>query len=65
MLISRADVASFSDFWSDHKILLKGIAVQSAVLNRYGIDFDEVENRREKIASSRLINGPARPAAAM
>nr|WP_227028280.1 DNA polymerase [Enterobacter roggenkampii] len=45
----RADVASFSDFWSDHKILLKGIrSTVSSFKNRYGIDFDEVENRREK-----------------
>ena len=45
----RADVASFSDFWSDHRILLKGIrSTVSSFKNRYGIDFDEVENRREK-----------------
>ena len=45
----RADVASFSDFWSDHKILLKGIrSTVSSFKNRYGIDFDEVETRREK-----------------
>ena len=45
----RADVASFSDFWSDHKIVLKGIrSTVSSFKNRYGIDFDEVENRREK-----------------
>ena len=45
----RADVASFADFWSDHKILLKGIrSTVSSFKNRYGIDFDEVENRREK-----------------
>lgn len=45
----RADVASFSDFWSDHKILLKGIrSTVSSFKNRYGIDFDGVENRREK-----------------
>lgn len=45
----RADVASFADFWSDHKILLKGIrSTVSSFKNRYGIDFDQVENRREK-----------------
>lgn len=45
----RADVASFADFWSDHKILLKGIrSTVSSFKNRYGIDFDEVETRREK-----------------
>ena len=45
----RADVASFSDFWSEHKILLKGIrSTVSSFKNRYGIDFDGVENRREK-----------------
>lgn len=45
----RADVASFSDFWSVHKILLKGIrSTVSSFKNRYGIDFDEVETRREK-----------------
>jgi hypothetical protein len=47
----RADVASFADFWSDHKILLKGIrSTVSSFKNRYGIDFDEVETRREKTA---------------
>ncbi|EHP0861475.1 hypothetical protein KNZ39_003027 [Escherichia coli] len=45
----RADISSFADFWSDYKILLKGIrGTVSSFRNRYGIDFDEVQERRVK-----------------
>ncbi|EPB9647179.1 hypothetical protein ACRU00_000976 [Escherichia coli] len=43
----RADIASFANFWSDYKILLKGIrGTVSSFKNRYGIDFDEQQERR-------------------
>ncbi|NUD64015.1 hypothetical protein HUC21_15895 [Escherichia coli] len=45
----RADIASFANFWSDYKILLKGIrGTVSSFKNRYGIDFDEQQERRVK-----------------
>ncbi|HAM9188999.1 TPA: hypothetical protein IDY18_003991 [Escherichia coli] len=45
----RADIASFANFWSDYKILLKGICgTVSSFKNRYGIDFDEQQERRVK-----------------
>ncbi|EFI7894399.1 TPA: hypothetical protein OQM38_003677 [Shigella sonnei] len=45
----RADIASFANFWSDYKILLKGIrGTVSGFKNRYGIDFDEQQERRVK-----------------
>lgn len=45
----RADTASFANFWSDYKILLKGIrGTVSSFKNRYGIDFDEQQERRVK-----------------
>lgn len=45
----RADIASFANFWSDYKILLKGIrGTVSRFKNRYGIDFDEQQERRVK-----------------
>ncbi|HAK9869442.1 TPA: hypothetical protein H3L74_000726, partial [Escherichia coli] len=45
----RADIASFANFWSDYKILLKGIrGTVSSFKNRYGIDFDEQQERRAK-----------------
>ena len=45
----RADIASFVNFWSDYKILLKGIrGTVSSFKNRYGIDFDEQQERRVK-----------------
>ena len=45
----RADIASFDNFWSDYKILLKGIrGTVSSFKNRYGIDFDEQQERRVK-----------------
>ncbi|EFO4657982.1 hypothetical protein BSO59_00440 [Escherichia coli] len=45
----RADIASFANFWSDYKILLKGIRGSvSSFKNRYGIDFDEQQERRVK-----------------
>lgn len=45
----RADIASFANFWSDYKILLKGIrSTVSSFKNRYGIDFDEQQERRVK-----------------
>lgn len=44
-----ADIASFANFWSDYKILLKGIrGTVSSFKNRYGIDFDEQQERRVK-----------------
>ncbi|HDD9645650.1 hypothetical protein [Escherichia coli] len=43
----RADIASFANFWSDYKILLKGIrGTVSSFKNRYSIDFDEQQERR-------------------
>lgn len=45
----RADITSFANFWSDYKILLKGIrGTVSSFKNRYGIDFDEQQERRAK-----------------
>lgn len=45
----RADITSFTNFWSDYKILLKGIrGTVSSFKNRYGIDFDEQQERRVK-----------------
>ncbi|EPR4408610.1 hypothetical protein ACU46W_003396, partial [Escherichia coli] len=45
----RADITSFANFWSDYKILLKGIrGTVSSFKNRYGIDFDEQQERRVK-----------------
>ena len=45
----RADIASFANFWSDYKILLKGIrGTVSSFKNRYGIDFNEQQERRVK-----------------
>lgn len=45
----RADIASFANFWSDYKILLKGIrGTVSSFKNRYGSDFDEQQERRVK-----------------
>lgn len=45
----RADIASFANFWSDYKILLKGIrGTVGSFKNRYGIDFDEQQERRVK-----------------
>lgn len=45
----RADIASFANFWSDYKILLKGIrGTVSSFKNRYGVDFDEQQERRVK-----------------
>ena len=45
----RADIASFANFWSDYKILLKGIrGTVSSFKNRYGIDFDEQQERHVK-----------------
>lgn len=45
----RADIASFANFWSDYKILLKGIrGTVSSFKNRYDIDFDEQQERRVK-----------------
>ncbi|MBB8931019.1 hypothetical protein [Escherichia coli] len=45
----RADIASFANFWSDYKILLKGIrGTVSSFKNRYGIDFDEQQERLVK-----------------
>lgn len=45
----RADVASFADFWADYKILFKGIrGTVSTFQDRYGIDFNDVEQRHEK-----------------
>ncbi|STD21535.1 Uncharacterised protein [Enterobacter asburiae] len=45
----RAEIASFANFWSDYKILLKGIrGTVSSFKNRYGIDFDEQQERRVK-----------------
>lgn len=45
----RADIASFANFWSNYKILLKGIrGTVSSFKNRYGIDFDEQQERRVK-----------------
>ncbi|EHH6746787.1 hypothetical protein J5Y24_002333 [Escherichia coli] len=45
----RADIASFANFWSDYKILLKGIrGTVSSFKNRYGIDFDEQQECRVK-----------------
>ncbi|HBM8677065.1 TPA: hypothetical protein L0V61_003707 [Escherichia coli] len=45
----RADITSFVNFWSDYKILLKGIrGTVSSFKNRYGIDFDEQQERRVK-----------------
>lgn len=45
----RADIASFANFWSDYKILLKRIrGTVSSFKNRYGIDFDEQQERRVK-----------------
>lgn len=45
----RADIASFANFWSDYKILLKGIrGTVSSFKHRYGIDFDEQQERRVK-----------------
>ncbi|HAW7481165.1 TPA: hypothetical protein JLG62_000516 [Escherichia coli] len=45
----RADIASFANFWSDYKILLKGIrGTVSSFKNRYGIDFDKQQERRVK-----------------
>lgn len=45
----RAGIASFANFWSDYKILLKGIrGTVSSFKNRYGIDFDEQQERRVK-----------------
>lgn len=45
----RADIASFANFWSDYKILLKGIrGTVNSFKNRYGIDFDEQQERRVK-----------------
>lgn len=45
----RGDIASFANFWSDYKILLKGIrGTVSSFKNRYGIDFDEQQERRVK-----------------
>ncbi|HCB3462375.1 TPA: hypothetical protein ACNCEU_001649 [Escherichia coli] len=45
----RADIASFANFWSDYIILLKGIrGTVSSFKNRYGIDFNEQQERRVK-----------------
>lgn len=45
----RADIVSFANFWSDYKILLKGIrGTVSSFKNRYGVDFDEQQERRVK-----------------
>lgn len=45
----RADITSFANFWSDYKILLKGIrGTVSSFKNRYGIDFDEQQEHRVK-----------------
>ncbi|HFW6776202.1 hypothetical protein [Escherichia coli] len=45
----RADITSFANFWSDYKILLKGIrGTVRSFKNRYGIDFDEQQERRVK-----------------
>ncbi|HFI6459419.1 TPA: hypothetical protein ACGRTC_003088 [Escherichia coli] len=45
----RADITSFANFCSDYKILLKGIrGTVSSFKNRYGIDFDEQQERRVK-----------------
>ncbi|EON2038619.1 hypothetical protein ACNC9C_004749 [Escherichia coli] len=45
----RADITSFANFWSDYKILLKGIrGTVCSFKNRYGIDFDEQQERRAK-----------------
>ena len=45
----RADITSFSDFWSEYKISVKGIRnTVSSFKNRYGIDFDDVEGRHVK-----------------